>query len=99
MREECMKVKMRVREKSIEKYLVRKVAEEGGDIRKVKWINHNGAPDRIVFLPGHLAFWVELKSPGKKLEPHQEREHRRMRRFGEKIFVIDSFEKVDELFL
>lgn len=41
--------------------------------------------------------WVELKAPGKKPEPHQFREHERLRRMGQRVEVIDSMEGVDAL--
>lgn len=42
--------------------------------------------------------WPELKAPGKKPEPHQVREHERMRRVGQRVEVIDSYEGVEALF-
>lgn len=87
-----------MREREVEAYLKKRVAEHDGEVRKVQWLGRHGAPDRIVYLPGYLPFWVELKSPGKKPEPHQEREHKRMREYGERVVVIDSFEGVDALF-
>ena len=77
-------------------------------MRKVKWIGRRGAPDRLVMLPpGRLlageyfgparTTWVELKAPGKTPEPHQEREHKRMRDMGQRVEVIDSMEGVDNL--
>lgn len=100
-----------MRERDIEKYLVERVKALGGEVRKVKWIGRNGAPDRLVMLPdtvenlcGNLihhsnTFWVELKATGKKPEPHQLREHERMRRMGQRVVVIDSIEGVDGLLL
>lgn len=41
--------------------------------------------------------WVELKATGKKPEPHQLREHKRMRAMGQRVEVIDSIEGVDEV--
>lgn len=41
--------------------------------------------------------WVELKATGKKPEPHQLREHKRMRAMGQRVVVIDSIEGVDAL--
>lgn len=82
-------------ERDIEEYLVNRVIANGGEIRKVKWIARRGAPDRRVLLPGTTPCWVELKAPGGKLEEHQEREHTRMERFGEEIYVIDTLAKVD----
>jgi len=40
-----------MRESTIELYLVEQVKALGGEVRKVKWIGRNGAPDRIVMLP------------------------------------------------
>ena len=40
-----------MRESDIEEYLVKRVKELGGEIRKVKWIGRRGAPDRVVMLP------------------------------------------------
>lgn len=113
-----------MKESDVEDYLVERVKELGGEVRKVKWIGRNGAPDRLVMLPfrdaspavlarfavagpvQHLpaTIWVELKAPGKKAtfpadarERAQRREHERMRRMGQRVEVIDSFEGVDAL--
>ena len=102
-----------MREATIEKYLVEQVKAVGGEVRKVKWIGRNGAPDRVVMLPSltpkvaasawycnppmGVAIWVELKAPGKTAEPHQLREHKRMQAVGQTVVVIDSLEGVDEL--
>ena len=95
-----------MRERDIEKHLVQCVKELGGEVRKVQWIGRRGAPDRIVMVPhgcrsGHNSsiktFWVELKAPGVPPEPHQIREHKRMRKMGQRVAVIDSLEGVEEL--
>lgn len=86
-----------MREREIEDYLARRVKAMGGEIRKAQWIGRAGAPDRRVLLPGRPPVWVELKAPGVKPEPHQIREHNRMRRLGELVEVIDSLEGVEEL--
>lgn len=44
-----------------------------------------------------LSCWVELKAPGEKPEPHQKREHERLRKVGQRVVVIDSIEGVDAL--
>lgn len=85
-----------MRESAVEKYLADRVKAAGGVVRKVAWIGRRGAPDRRVALPG-LQCWVELKAPGKKPEPHQVREHDRMRRCGEDVRVIDTLDGVDQL--
>jgi hypothetical protein len=86
-----------MRESDIEKYLVKRVKDVGGQIRKAQWVGHVGAPDRRVMLPNRMPIWIELKAPGKKPEPHQIREHNRMRKLGELVEVIDSYEAVDNL--
>ena len=97
-------------EAKIEKYLCGRVKMLGGEVRKVKWIGRRGAPDRLVMLPSRIyvwggdtrrsspaTIWVELKAPGKEPEPHQAREHKRMRDMGQRVEVIDSMEGVDTL--
>lgn len=100
-----------MRERDIEAHLVKRVKGLGGEVRKVQWIGRRGAPDRLVMLPSRLSaapvlphgplpgrtIWVELKAPGKKAEPHQLREHARMRAMGQRVEVIDSIEGVEEL--
>lgn len=96
-----------MRERDIERHLVKRVKELGGEVRKVKWIGRRGAPDRVVMLsPGIVIYpgpeygytiWVELKAPGVKPEAHQIREHNRMREMGQRVVVIDSIEGVEEL--
>lgn len=96
-----------MRESQIEDYLVERVKAKGGEVRKLKWIGRRGAPDRLVLLPptplGHgvripgAVLWVELKAPGEKPKPHQQREHDRMRRMGQSVVVVDSLERVDEV--
>lgn len=93
------------RERDIEKYLVDRVKELGGECRKVVWQGRKGAPDRLVMLPlakdgAHWVIptiWIELKAPGEKCKPHQIREHERMRAMGQRVEVVDSFEGVDEV--
>lgn len=100
-----------VRERDIERHLVKRVKELGGECRKVQWVGRNGAPDRLVMLPMHLAtgsvlaknrgysltIWVELKAPGKLPTALQLREHERMRAMGQRVEVIDSIEGVEAL--
>lgn len=102
-----------MKERDIERHLVKRVKELGGEVRKVQWVGRRGAPDRLVMLPGRMQYgrlsgtpmglsspqtiWVELKAPGVEPEPHQLREHERMRHMGQRVVVIDSIEGVEEL--
>lgn len=94
------------READVEKYLVKRVKALGGEVRKVAWIGRSHAPDRLVMLPDFYSgsvcdyaqtVWVELKAPGKKPRIGQINEHKRMRRLGQSVFVIDSREGVDKM--
>lgn len=89
-------MRLMLRESAIEAYLVRQVDAAGGMTRKASWIGRRGAPDRVVFLPGGVVVWVELKAPGKKPDPHQAREHFRLAQMGQRVLIIDSKEQVDE---
>jgi hypothetical protein len=91
-----------MRESKIERYLVQRVKALGGEVRKVNWIGRRGAPDRLVMLPyrkllAPQTIWVELKATGQVAEPHQLREHKRMRAMGQRVEVVDSFQRVDEV--
>ncbi len=93
-----------MRESMVENYLVEQARAKGGEVRKVKWLGRNGAPDRFVMMPKQPAVWVELKAGGlAALFPHtpherqQHREHERMRAMGQTVVVIDNYEGVDAL--
>lgn len=99
----------KLRERDIERHLVRRVKALGGEVRKVQWVGRRGAPDRLVMIPASErqwlqldrrvahTIWVELKAPGVKPEAHQLREHGRLRKMGQRVVVIDSLEGVEEL--
>lgn len=92
-----------MRESTIEDYLVERVRVLGGEVRKVKWIGRNGAPDRLVMMPDRTV-WIELKAEGLAAffphTPHerqQHREHERMRTMGQRVVVVDSYQGIDEV--
>lgn len=66
------------------------VQARGGRMRKCVWVSRRGAPDELVWVPGARPFWVELKAEGEEPEPHQAREHARMRQEGHLVFVVHS---------
>lgn len=82
-------------EKDIEDYLCERVTALGGEVRKVEWVGRKHAPDRRVMLHGRC-FWVELKRPGGKPRPGQQREIERMRAHGERVYVLSTFDEVDD---
>lgn len=90
-------MKIKLRESDIEAYGKRRVEGMGGEIRKVKYIGRNGCPDRHVYFPKGIMIHVEFKAPGEEPEPHQKREHDRLRAMGQRVEVIDSLQDVDNL--
>jgi hypothetical protein len=102
-----------MRERDIERHLVRRVKQLGGEVRKVQWAGRASAPDRVVMLPPQhwdatgwrpSTVWVELKSPetiktfpADARERAQVREHQRMRAVGQRVEVIGTIEQVEEL--
>ena len=95
-------------ERDIEARLVQRVKALGGECRKVAWQGRVGAPDRVCFLPNKNGYdnliWVELKAPGGAAtfpknahEKAQHREHERMRKMGQRVEVVDSYERIEEL--
>ena len=83
-----------MREKTIEEKLVKAVKSMGGIALKISSTNYDGMPDRLVLLTdGKLAF-IELKAPGKKLRPLQEKRKRQLEALGFLVFCIDGIEQI-----
>lgn len=83
-----------MREKTIEAKLVKAVKSMGGIALKISSANYDGMPDRLVLLTdGKLAF-IELKAPGKKLRPLQEKRKRQLEALGFLVFCIDGVEQI-----
>lgn len=77
------------------------VKAAGGEARKCKWVGRRGCPDWFVMVDGYNWF-IEAKAPGKTPEPHQTREHGRMRDIGgcivwvadDVLYVTEAIEAV-----
>ena len=85
-----------MRESKIEKVFREAVESNAGVAYKFVSPGRRGVPDRLVLFPGGKAYFVELKAPGKDLEPHQEREIARIKRMGHSVVVIDSVQKAKD---
>lgn len=81
----------------IEKYLVSEVKKLGGTAYKFTSPGHAGVPDRLCLLPNGTIFFVELKATGKKTRSLQEREILRIRAYGQRVYVVDSRLRIDEI--
>lgn len=60
-----------------------------------KWVSpgHRGVPDRILMYKEEILF-LELKSPGEKVEPLQELEHRAIRKQGFEVHTVDHWTSI-----
>lgn len=68
----------------------------GGRLRKCVWVQRRGAPDLLLWVPGCRPFWIELKAEGEQPEPHQAREHKRMREEGHLVFVVHNMREYEQ---
>ncbi|MED0670625.1 VRR-NUC domain-containing protein [Aneurinibacillus aneurinilyticus] len=84
-----------MRESTLERRLVREVAQIGG--KALKWVSpgNRGVPDRLVILPDGRTAFVEMKAPGKPLMPLQERWAKILRNMGHRVYKIDSIDDID----
>ena len=81
-------------ESEIEKILIIEVKKHGGVALKFVTPGMIGVPDRIVLMNnGNMAF-IELKAPGKKLRPIQEKRKSQIESLGFKVYCIDSKEQI-----
>lgn len=97
----------------VQKYGRKRLTENGCLVRKISYEGRRGCPDQLVLIPVREVGktkegWAILREPDvmfieyKKAEniepePHQLREHERMRAVGADVRVIGSKEQVDAL--
>lgn len=83
-------------EGKIAAHLVRRCRELALEQRKLSYEGRRGAPDRMVWGRGRLAF-IELKAPGEKPRRQQEHELRRLSTSGAVVGIASTTEEVDRL--
>ena len=86
-----------MREKVVEVALVRAVQRRDGLALKFVSPGVDGVPDRIVLLPNGRIGFVELKAPGQKMRPLQEKRKRQLEGLGFLVFCVDSVEQIEEV--
>ena len=86
-----------MREKDIEMALVREAKKRDGMALKFVSPGMSGVPDRIVLLRHGKIGFVELKAPGGKMRPLQEKRKRQLEELGFLVFCVDSNEGVKEV--
>lgn len=84
-----------IKEIRVEEHLRGRVKSSGGEVRKLMFPSHNGAPDRLVGWAGYGHALIELKRPkGPGAEDHQKREHRRLRLIGFRVYTMHTKEEI-----
>ena len=86
-----------MRERDIEKKLTKAVKAQGGMCPKLISPGMDGMPDRLVLMPQARIGFVEVKRPGARPRPLQERRHAQLRSLGFLVLVLDDPEKIPEI--
>ena len=86
-----------MRERDIEGKLAKAVRQLGGMCPKLVCPGFDGMPDRLVLLPGGSIAFVEVKAPGRKPRPLQEKRHKQLRELGFPVYVLDDPEQIPEI--
>ncbi|MEW5952648.1 MAG: VRR-NUC domain-containing protein [Bacillota bacterium] len=83
-------------ETRLERRLKNEVERRGGKALKLVSPGMRGVPDRLVLLPGAHVVFVEMKAPGEKPTPLQEKRAADLRELGFQVYCIDSITTIDE---
>ena len=88
----------------IQTYAQEQLKKRGCLVRKISYEMRRGCPDLLVlvpyrglFRPGITMFLEIKKDEQTKPDPHQQREHERIRQHGGDVRVIGSKEQIDSL--
>ena len=84
-----------ITEKQVEQHLRRSVERLGGVAMKFVSPGRDGVTDRIVVMPGGRIWFVELKRPGRTLDPLQVVFKKLVEGLGCQHRTLDSIEAVD----
>ena len=84
---------MAILEKDIEAGICDYAKANGLLVYKFTSPARRGVPDRMFVLPQGRIFFIEMKAPGNKPTPAQEREHFRLRQAGITVYWTDSVER------
>lgn len=83
-----------MRESKVEEKLRTEAKRRGGWAVKFTSPGLDGVPDRLVLFPGGRLAFVEVKAPGKKMRPFQERRADQLRALGFQVYCLDCMEKI-----
>ena len=81
-------------ESTVERHLREEAKKRKGMALKFVSPSMNGVPDRIVLMPNGKMAFVELKAPGKKMRPLQEKRARQLTALGFRVYCVDNTEMI-----
>ena len=84
-------------ERTIEAAFTKMVKDRGGLALKFVSPGNAGVPDRLVILPGGKVAFVELKAPGRRLQPLQKRRCTQLQHLGCQVHVVSGLEQIPEV--
>lgn len=84
-------------EKALEQKLKTVIRFNGGLYLKLLPFQCNGLPDRLCLLPEGVIFFAEIKSTGDKPKKLQTYMHKKIRKLGFKVFIIDTLDQIKEI--
>lgn len=84
-------------ERELENKLKRAVLDRGGLALKFVSPGLVGVPDRLILMPGARIAFAELKAPGQKLRPLQQKRKRQLEQLGFAVYTVDSVAEMEKL--
>ena len=88
-----------MKEKDLERKLVKAVRDSGSLALKFISPNLNGVPDRLLLFMGDKMAFAEVKAPGEKPRPLQVHRMEQLRTLGFRVYVVDSKEAIQRVIL
>lgn len=84
-----------MQEQALERLFTRMIKNKGGKALKFTSPGMAGVPDRLVLLPNGQAIFVELKAPGKRMRPLQQKRAKQLRNLGFRVYCLDSVDSIE----
>jgi len=84
-------------ERDLEAHFAKQCKQLGLMTLKLNVRYQRGWPDRLVVLPLGNILWVELKRPGGKLSPLQDKVIKQLKSWQQEVYVLDSKEGIDRV--
>jgi len=84
-------------EKNLDRLLRGKVKGLGGWSLKLDTTFISGIPDRLLLFPGGRICFAEVKTSGEKARKLQKAVHRKLKKLGFDVYIVDNKEVVNQI--